>query len=305
MDFIGVAMIMGAIVAFTLAFQYGGQERSWNNSAVIGLLVAFPLILIAFGIWEYWQGERALLVPRLLAHKQVGISCLYTFLFGGSYFLIIYYLPIYFQSVDDVSPLMSGVYNLPLILSVTISMILSGIFISKTGLAVPTEIAGSAFALVGYGLLYTLNINTSTGKWIGYQILSGVGAGLAFQVPIIVAQSGADAEDISSITAMVLFFQCMGGTTMLVAAQSAFANKLIATVRISALGIDPLEVVQTGATQIRSTFRADQVPGVVLAYMTGIKTALAISVAATGVAFLASLCNRWKRIHAAAGEVAV
>jgi hypothetical protein len=56
-------------------------------------------------------------------------------------------------------------------------------------------------------------------------------------------------------------------------------------------------VVATGATQIRAVFTADQVPGIVVAYMEGIKVALAISIGATGVAFVISLFSSWKRLN--------
>jgi hypothetical protein len=54
-------------------------------------------------------------------------------------------------------------------------------------------------------------------------------------------------------------------------------------------------VIATGATQIRAAFTADEIPGIVIAYMEGIKVALAIPIGATGIALLASLFSSWKR----------
>jgi len=54
-------------------------------------------------------------------------------------------------------------------------MISSGIIISATGPAIPIKVSGVAITIIASGLLYTLDIDTSTGKWIGYQILGGVG----------------------------------------------------------------------------------------------------------------------------------
>lgn len=183
MDLVGTAIIMGALVAYILALQYGGQTKAWDSSVVIGLIVGLVVILIAFGVWEYYQGERAMVVPRLFKQRKVGISCIYAFFFAGSYFLVIYYLPIYFQSVDNVSPTMSGVNNLSLILSVTLAMISSGIIISAIGLATPTKVSGAVIAVIASGLLYTLGIDTSTGKWIGYQILGGRWLGYSIPSP--------------------------------------------------------------------------------------------------------------------------
>lgn len=74
-------------------------------------------------------------------------------------------------------------------------------------------------------------------------------------------------------------------------------NKIIATLPHSAPGVNPSAVVTTGATEIRLTFPEDQVPGVLVAYMAGIKMAFAIGIAANGIAFIISFLGGWKRLH--------
>jgi MFS transporter, DHA2 family, glioxin efflux transporter len=204
MDLIGTALAMGCIIAYIMAMQYGGQTKPWNSSTVIGLLVGFILLTITFGTWEFFQGERAAVAPRLIRDRNVWASSFYGLFFAGSYFIAIYYLPIYFQSIDNVSPIQSGVRNLPLIIAVTIAVILSGATVSKTGIATPIMILGATLATIGAGLLYTLNIGTGMGKWIGYQILAGFGWGLSYQVPIMLGQGTADPTDIASVTAIIL-----------------------------------------------------------------------------------------------------
>lgn len=204
MDPVGVVLIMGAVISYILALQYGGQTLPWNSSKVIGLLVGFGLIVIVFAVWEWVQKDRAMLPSRLAANRTYIVASMFAFFFAGAYFLIIYYLPIYFQSIDNVSPTESGVRNLPLILAVTVSTIASGVFISSTGMATPVLIVGASLAIVAAGLIYTFDIGTSTGKWIGYQILGGFGWGLAFQVPIITGQATAPPEDLAEVTAIIL-----------------------------------------------------------------------------------------------------
>ena len=69
MDLVGATLMMGLIVSYILALQYGGQTHSWKSSEVIGLLVGFFLFVLAFVTWEIYQKERAMIVPRL-----VGVS---------------------------------------------------------------------------------------------------------------------------------------------------------------------------------------------------------------------------------------
>lgn len=204
MDLVGTVLAMGIVVSYVLAFQHAGQSEAWNSSYVIGLLVGFGVMSIVFIVWEWQQGERAMVAPRLIKNRTMAAASAFTFFFAGAYFVSLYYLPIYFQSVDGISPVASGVRNLPLIIAVTIGTIGSGGFITSTGIATPLMVLGSVLVTIGAGLIYTLDIGSSTGEWIGYQVLAGLGWGLAFQIPIIVAQAMATPEDLSSATSIML-----------------------------------------------------------------------------------------------------
>ncbi|KAK3685144.1 major facilitator superfamily domain-containing protein [Podospora appendiculata] len=297
MDPLGTALVMSGVIAFSLAVQYGGQATAWSSATVIGLLVGFVLIALVFAGWEYFNGERSMIVPRLIRHRTVWVGSLYAFFIAGSYFIVIYYLPIYFQSIDNSSPTESGVRQLPLILTATVGTIVSGAVISINGHASPIAVGSAAVATIAAGLLYTLDIGTDTDKWVGYQILAGLAWGAGFQVPIIIAQATAAPEDLSSVTAIVLFFQTVGGAFFVSAAQSAFVNKMLSTVVISAPGINPLKVLATGATQIRNVFTPEDIPGVLIAYMAGIKVAFALSIGGIGFAFLVSLLSSFKKLN--------
>ncbi|KAL4893012.1 major facilitator superfamily domain-containing protein [Aspergillus ambiguus] len=229
MDLIGVTLVMGAVISYILALHYGGQKYAWSSSPVVGLLVGFVVLLA--GVYL--------------------VEAVFTFFFTGAYFLVIYYLPIYSQSIDNVSAAMSG----------------------------------SAITMISSGLLYTLDMDTTNGMWIGYQIVGRVGWGLAMQVPIITGQATAPPADLAEATAILLFFQTVGGAFLVSAAQDAFVNVLVKVLPESAPDIDPVVVVNTGATNIQSVFPADQVPGVLAAYMRGLKIAFTIGLASTGVAF--------------------
>ncbi|KAI0191321.1 putative efflux pump antibiotic resistance protein [Astrocystis sublimbata] len=299
MDPLGTTLCLGAIISYLLALQYGGATYSWNSSVVVGLLVGFVVISAVFVGFEIWQGERSMLVPRILNRHVIGVGAAFQFFFAGSYYTVLYYLPIYFQSIHNVSPTQSGVRNLPLILSLSLFTLLSGGFITKTGIATPLQVAGALIATAGCGTLYTLSIDTSTGQWIGYQLLAGIGWGIGFQVPIIMAQSCVEPQDIAAATATILFFQTLGGAFLVAAAQAAFVNKILNIVPRTAPNVDPHQVIGVGATEIRSTFPADQISGIILAYMDGITIALTIALATVAFSVLLSVLSPWKRLKSA------
>ncbi|KAJ2892671.1 uncharacterized protein MKZ38_009486 [Zalerion maritima] len=297
LDPIGTVLIVGGIISYLLALQYAGVTYYWKSSQVIGLLVGCVVIFGTLVAWELHQGERAAIPPRLFAQRSTLICAFFAFFFAGSFFTVIYYLPIYFQSVHGVDPTQSGVRNLPLIMGVTVASIVSGGVVSKTGRPVPVMVVGTAFSLVGASLLYTLDLNTSTGKWIGYQILSGVGTGLAFQIPTMIIQGVTPPADLAPVTAIVTFFQMNGGSFFLAAAQSAFVNTMMRKLVDTAPDVEPAQVVATGATDLRLVFSEEELAGILVAYMKGLKVAFALAIAGTGIAFLVGLGSKWDRIN--------
>lgn len=204
LDPVGIVFMLSAVVCYILALQWGGLTYAWSSSTIIGLFVGFGLLLICFGIDQWWQGERAMLPPRLLKDRYVYQGMAYSFTIAGSYFLVLYFLPIYFQVIDNVTPIESGVRNLPLILAITIATVVSGIGITVTGRPLPFMAVAGVLAAVGVALLYTLKIGTPSSKWIGYQVLTGLGLGLGFQVPVSAIQATLAQVDIPSGSAIII-----------------------------------------------------------------------------------------------------
>ncbi|KAH8688168.1 major facilitator superfamily domain-containing protein [Ilyonectria robusta] len=299
MDPLGIVLVMGSTVCFILGVQYGGQADPWDSSVVIGLLVGFVLISISFGLLQWFQKDRGMIPMHIIKQRTVFVMSAFAFLFAGSFFLAIYYLPVYFQSVHGTSPTSSGVRNLPMIIAVTIATIVSGGLVTATGYYQHLLLGGSALACIGAGLLYLLDVNTTTGKWIGYQIVAGFGWGAAFQIPMIAVQGSVSPKDLAAATGVLLFFQGLGGAYLVSGAQAAFINQMILDVMKHAPGIDKGKLILTGATEIRNVFSDAQLPFVIDGYMQGLKVTFAMAIAATGITTLIGLGTRWKKLNPA------
>ncbi|KAJ9616611.1 hypothetical protein H2200_000330 [Cladophialophora chaetospira] len=288
-DPVGIALAMGGITCFILALQYGGNTHPWHSSVVIGLLVGFGLLAIALAVWEVWLGEYAMMLPRLYKQRSLSATAPYQFFFMGSYIVLLYYLPLYFQSILDASPIKSGVNNLPLVLAAAVFALVGGAVVMKTGRAQQVMFIGSSTATVAIGLIYTLDIGTPTAKWVGYQFFVGATMAFSIMTGLTVAQANVGPEDLAAVTANQQFFQTLGGAFSTSAGQAAFTNRLLATLPRTAPGVAPGLVLLTGASELHNVFPADVLPGVLKAYMVGIKAAFAVAVAFSGTAFLCSL----------------
>lgn len=203
-DPVGIALAMGSITCFILALQYGGNTRPWHSSEVIGLLVGFGLLVIALVAWEIWLGDYAMMLPRLYKQRSLSATAPYQFFFMGSYIVLLYYLPLYFQSILGASPIKSGVNNLPLVLAAAVFALVGGAVVAKTGRAQQVMFVGSSTATVAIGLIYTLDIGSSTGKWVGYQFLVGVTMAFSIMTGLTVAQANVEPADLAAVTANLL-----------------------------------------------------------------------------------------------------
>ncbi|KAF5878445.1 putative mfs gliotoxin efflux transporter protein [Botrytis fragariae] len=302
MDILGIFTIMCSVICYLLALEKAGISSPWNSARTIGLLVGSIVLFLVFIGIQIWLKESAMLVNRLLKDRTIYGGMAFIFFLASSSWIFVYYIPIYFQTIDNVSAGNSGIRTIPLVVGITIGTIISGGVISAIGQHILFMILCGALSLAGAALLYTLDIGTGSSKWIGYQALAGLGYGFGIQVPTIAAQALMGPEDISSATAMILFAQTLGGSLSISAAQSAFANTLIKSLAVNTPSIPPMQVVSVGATELRKHFTAEQLPGILRSYMDGLKKAYVIGIAMAAMMFLVSFGNKWhnlKEINAA------
>lgn len=92
-----------------------------------------------------------------------------------------------------------------MVLLTAAAAILNGQLVSIIGYYTPSLIIGVCLTAIGAGLLTTFGVDTSQGKWIGYQILYGFGLGLASQAPNMAAQTVLPKQD-GAIGASLMFF---------------------------------------------------------------------------------------------------
>ncbi|KAL5335217.1 major facilitator superfamily domain-containing protein [Aspergillus crustosus] len=300
LDFIGASLLIPAIICLLLALQWGGNKYSWSNSRIIGLFIGFGLLTILFIASQLKLGDRATLPPRIMKQRAVIASTSYMLFFGGAFFAQIYYLPIFFQSVRDASPMTSGIQMLPVMLASVVSSVAIGAAVTIFGYYTPFLLASTALAAIGAGLITLYSIDISDAKYIGYQILLGAGTGAGFQVPMIAVQATLKPDDIALGSAAVMFFQTLGGALFLAVAQSLFQNGLIEGIGKHAPGVDPMAIVAAGATEMREVLEGmgqlGQLRGVILAFLDGLVDTYRMSVALLCVAFAISCAFEWRSV---------
>ncbi|CAG7922357.1 unnamed protein product [Penicillium olsonii] len=308
LDLVGFFILAPALIQLLLALNYGGNEFAWDSSTVIGLFCGSAAMFAVFLAWEHRTGEKALFPLHMVCQRNVACSCLFLFFLGGMTACASYYLPLYFQVVKGVSPMMSGVYLLPnaisqlilvisigplgMILTCSLSLTLSHAdetLVAKVGYYLPFSIATGAVSSIGNGLTSLFSPSTSTATWIGYQIILGMGRGIGIQSPMIAVQSSVRPEQISIGVSMLSFSQSMGQALFLTLGQVTFINSLKAALSLHASSGNSAAVIAAGAGDVRAVVSKDELPGVLVAYSQGIDHVFYL---ATGIA-LGCFCVAW------------
>ena len=135
-----------------------------------------------------------------------------------------FYLPLYFQSVKEASPVRSGALILPLVLSQTVTGIASGVLVHRTGRYLEIMWIGSAILTLGFGMLVHLNATSPLAQIIGFQIVGGLGSGALFGTPLIALQAHVSQDDTATATAAGSFLRNIGSSMSVVLGGVVFHN---------------------------------------------------------------------------------
>ncbi|KAJ0417234.1 MFS general substrate transporter [Aspergillus carlsbadensis] len=201
-DWLGTLAIVGLTLLLLLGMEFGGTVFPWSSPKVICLIV-FGVVMIGVFIVTEKKVARYPLIPMgLFQTGATNAAFILAFAHSMVSFGTEYYLPLYFQSVKQASPLRSGLLILPMMVTEAATDILTGILIHRIGRYREITWVGTVLMALGTGLFINLDRETSLGTIIAFQIVGGIGTAMLFQTPVLAIQSSVSrAADTASATA--------------------------------------------------------------------------------------------------------
>ncbi|BGP57253.1 hypothetical protein JCM8202_002830 [Rhodotorula sphaerocarpa] len=292
LDYIGTGIMIGCIACLVLGLQWGGSKYAWSSGPVVATLVVFAALIPVIIVWEWkFAGPSRILPLSYFVDRTQAGACLVAFFAMFVLLTGTYYLPTFFEATRFHSAQKSGIDILPFMLGVVVCSALAGAIISYWGYYWPFLVFGPMFCSVGGGLLYTVTEQTPMSRIIGYQIVLSMGVGLVLQNPIIAVQADCDDEEkIPQKTALVSFAQLVGGTIGIAIASSVFGTRLTSALHDFAPEA-PFELVRNSVQAIPELPKALQ-PGVIHAYVLGLRNVFIIAVPAGALMSLSALMIR-------------
>ncbi|KAL8284076.1 hypothetical protein RQP46_005189 [Phenoliferia psychrophenolica] len=250
LDYVGLVLVIGALIMALYVFSYGGIQDSWSSSTMIGLIVGFVLTSAVTVAWIFYNGENSYLRPSLLRNRTILAGMWCNFAIGAAYFTLITLLEYYFQ-IRGSSALRSGVQLLPLIAGVVASLIVGGALAPVIGYVNPLLGVGMVIFMIFLGVTTLLDRNSSVATWAGLSFGSGFGSGLAFMMPFVMAQAILTPKDLEIGSAMILFPQTLGGALIFGMGQALYQNNFADRVKAIPGLLNAKEVVEGGVTAFR------------------------------------------------------
>jgi hypothetical protein len=304
LDPLGSFFFLPGVVTLLLALQWGGTAYSWSNGRIIALLVLGSILLLAFLLVQIYGGENTTVPLRIMRQRSVYAGFIWSLCIGGALITMVYYLPLWFQVIKNVSAVQSGIRLIPYVLALVVGSMLAGAITFKTGYYTPSMLFSSVVAAVGAGLITTWRIDTSSAKWIGYQVIFGLGLGAGMQQGNMGVQTVLVKRDVPIGTALLFFGQTLGGAIFLSVAQSVFNN----TLRHGLQQIDAMDstraalVVNAGALEFRKFVAPEMLEDVLKAFNKALMRGMDAAVATASCLIVGAVTMEWRSIKNGEGQ---
>ncbi|KAI0197939.1 putative multidrug resistance protein fnx1 [Astrocystis sublimbata] len=209
-DFAGNALLVASITSILIALTWGGQEFPWSSFRTLVPLVLGLAGLPLFLLYEGKVPAEPTTPLRLFANRTslAGFWC--AFIHNMLIFWVLFALPIYFQATFRSSAFQSGISILPTAAVFVPVTIVSGVVMSKIGRYRPLLMVGFAFIPISIGLMTRLDEQSTTGYWVGAQLIGAVGYGIITPVTLPTILTPLGESDVAVGTATWAFMRGFG-----------------------------------------------------------------------------------------------
>lgn len=258
-DYLGIFLLLVSTLGIVFLATWGGRDLPWESPKTIAILIATVLAAVLFVVVE-GRAAQPLMPIALFRNRTFVMATVAAILTSGiGVFIVLTYLPTYLQMTKGLDALQAGWVMLPMIFSVFLSSIMTGLAVSKTGrykliLIVGTVVLAGALALLG-----GVGPETSLLLVCVYTSLIGAGIGTSIQLLPVVVQNSLPMSILGAGTAGINYFKQAGAAVGISAFGSILAPRLAYALDKefeklgttgAELGIDPATVTPTILAQL-------------------------------------------------------
>ena len=192
-----------------MALTLVGDLNTYSLIEIAGICVFSGVMLILFILAEK-RATEPILPLHLFKNPIYNVSSLESFIAAALMFCGIIYVPLFAQGVLGISATNSGLLMIPMLFSLTLTSVITGEIIARTGKYKKLVIAEFIITGVGVVLLSSMNVNTPYYLLLAYSTVLGIGSGMAYTIFNVAVQNAFTLRDIGIVTASIRFFRNVG-----------------------------------------------------------------------------------------------
>lgn len=245
-DYLGAVLIMAGVSTLLIWVSLAGNDFGWTSGTSMTLVV-LGLVLVAAALYVEAKVAREPMMPlRLFKDRTTALSTAASALVGVAMFGATVYLSQYFQMSRGMTPTRAGLMSIFMVGGMLVSTIVSGQMITRRGRWKRYLVGGMALAVLGLGLLSTIDAHTPLARIAVFMVVLGVGIGAAMQNLVLAVQNTAAHADIGAASSLVVFFRTLGGSIGVSALGAVLSHQVATTVAdgLARLGI-PVDTTES------------------------------------------------------------
>lgn len=223
-DYAGALLLAVGGSLLILGLLEGGVEWAWGSATGIAVLAAAVVLLLAFVVVERRAAEPIL--PLWVFQRRVLVGANASSLVVGVLLIgLTSYVPLYAQGVLGTNALVAGFAVAAMTLGWPVAAALAGRFYLRIGFR-DTAFMGSAFVVVGAGVLLLVGEDSSVWHLAAGCFVVGIGLGFIASPVLVAAQSSVDWTTRGVVTGTNMFGRSVG-SALGIAVFGAIANAAV------------------------------------------------------------------------------
>ncbi|SYX87442.1 MDR family MFS transporter [Paenibacillus alvei] len=209
-DWLGIFTLIPGIVLLLLGLSLDHNKYAWDSPTSI-LVFAGALLLFVLFVFIERRAAEPIIDMSLFKSRIFNVSVALGFLVGLGMFGAIMFVPMFMQGVLGVTPTQAGSTMTPMMIALIIASILAGQLVLRMRYRAVMAV-GMVISAVGFWLMSTMGVSTSTWTAYSFMVVLGFGIGMVMPIITLVVQNAFPREQLGTVTSATTFFRSIGST---------------------------------------------------------------------------------------------
>lgn len=178
MDLLGLVLSSAGVLGVVWAVVHGADD-GWTSAGVLAALIGGAVLLVAFVAWEH-KASAPMLPMRLFRSRGFSVVNTMAFTFSLGVFGSVFLLAQFFQVVQGLTPLQSGVRTMPWTMAPMVVAPIAGLLVNRVGARRLIVTGQSMLAVALFWIAMASTTDVQYAALVAPFALAGIGMGLTF-----------------------------------------------------------------------------------------------------------------------------